>query len=93
MPSFPTMFKGMMFSVRLPNKSIPYRKSIFMYFPRILVILSKHTCTPLHLYQQLDMPEKEWGDFMDALDCLFALGKVDLPSSGGKLRYAQRNTL
>ena len=63
-----------------------------MYFPRILTILSKRACAPLHLYQRLDLTEKNWGDFLDALDCLYALGKIDLQSSGGKLRYADRNT-
>ena len=87
MPSYPTMSKGVMFSVRLPNKSIPYGKSVFMYFPKILANLSKRACSPLQLYQKLDLPTKEWGDYLDALDCLYALGKIDMSPDGGKLRY------
>ena len=64
-----------------------------MYFPRILTILSKRPSTPLRLYQKLDMPKKDWGDYMDALDCLYALEKIDLSPDGGKLRYVDRNPL
>lgn len=64
-----------------------------MYFPRILTILSKRACTPLRLYQKLDLLNKNWGDYMDALDCLYALGKIDLSPNGGKLRYVDRNPL
>ena len=80
-----------MFSVRLPNKSIPYGKSIFMYFPRILQILAKRKHSPLNLYQKLDMADKDWGDYLDALDCLFALGAIELTKDGRLLRYVGRN--
>ena len=80
-----------MFSVRLPNKSIPYGKSVFMYLPRILQILAKRKYSPLQLYQKIEMAEKDWGDYMDALDCLFALSAIELSKDGRLLRYVGRN--
>ncbi len=73
--------------MRLPNKTTPYSRSIFPYFPRIAAALSHEDAAPMAVYNVLEIGGKNLGDYLDALDCLFAIGKLTL-TEGGLLHYA-----
>lgn len=73
----------------LPNKIVPYEKSVIVYFPLVLKELKKHgVIPPLALFNKVR--KKKLSDvvvFVDVLDCLFALGKVELDEEKGVLKY------
>ena len=72
--------------MRLPSKTTPYDRSVFRYFSRIAATLRSADEAPMDLFDQIEVDDKTIGDYLDALDCLFALGKIDL-TEGGKLHY------
>ena len=73
--------------MRLPNKTTPYNRSIIPYFPRIAAALSAEDAAPMTVYNVLEIEGKNVGDYLDALDCLFAIGRLTL-TEGGLLHYA-----
>lgn len=73
--------------MRLPSKTTPYERSVIPYFSRIAGILENGDAAPQTVYEKLDMKDKNRGDYLDALDCMYALGRVEL-TEGGLLHYA-----
>jgi len=43
--------------------------------------------SPKELFELTASCKKDMGDFLSALDCLFALGKIELNEEGGILHY------
>ena len=64
--------------MRLPSKVTPYSSSIVALFPIILETLTIRDMTPNELLEQIRTDRFNMGDFLSALDCLFALGKIEL---------------
>ena len=73
--------------MRLPNKVTDYKSSILFYFPLILGALEQRDASPSDLYQGLKNKKISIGEYIDALDCLFALGKIELDEDRRVLRY------
>lgn len=73
--------------MRLPNKVTPYASSVVSRFSDILGALQEKDMSPKELFELTTSGKKDMGDFLSALDCLFALGKVELVEEGGVLRY------
>ena len=73
--------------MRLPNKTTPCNRSIIPYFPRIAAVLSEEDAAPMTVYNVIEIDGKNVGDYLDALDCLFAVGSITL-TEGGLLHYA-----
>lgn len=73
--------------MKLPSKTTPYERSIIPYFSRIAAILSTGEADPMRLFDQIEWKDKVIHDYLDALDCMFALGKIEL-TEGGLLRNA-----
>lgn len=71
--------------MKLPSKSTPYENSIISLFPIILSPLKEKDCSVLELYKQTAL--ENIGDYVSALDCLYALGKVEMIKEGGLLHY------
>lgn len=71
----------------MPNKVTPYANSVIARYPDILSALRVKDMSPKELFEQTTSGKKDMGDFLSALDCLFALGKIDLIESGGLLHY------
>lgn len=72
--------------MRLPNKVISYSNSIVSRFPDILEALMHRDMSPKELFELTTSGKKNMGDFLSALDCLFALGKIELIEEGKVLR-------
>lgn len=68
--------------MRLPSKVTPYEKSVIASFPVILAYLERQDISPKDLFEIIVSDENDMGDFLSALDCLFALGKIDLLEEG-----------
>ena len=77
--------------MRLPNKVTPYTNSVVARFPDILETLMQRDMSPKELFELTTAGKKDMGDFLSALDCLFALGKIELIEERGMLRYVDGN--
>jgi hypothetical protein len=73
--------------MRLPNKVTTYKESVISFFPAILSILEKDALTPGELLNSMCTDDMDINDFISALDCLFAIGKVNYIEEGGLLGY------
>lgn len=79
--------------MRLPNKVTSYTNSIIALFPYILEALSQRDMSPKELYERTMTQKKNMADFLSALDCLFALGKIKLIEGERTLRYVERDSM
>jgi len=79
--------------MRLPNKVTSYANSVIARFPDILEALTQRDMSPKELFELTTSGKKDMGDFLSALDCLFALGKIELIEEGRVLRYVDRNSM
>ena len=72
--------------MRLPNKVISYNDSIISTFPMILGILKDKDYSIIELYDRI---KASWDIecYIDALDSLFALGKIEIDEDTRRLHY------
>ena len=73
--------------MRLPSKVTPYKSSILAKFPPILSILEKEDVSPEKLFQIVKKDFSDVGEYLETLDCLFALGKIVLLEKRSELHY------
>ncbi len=66
----------------LPNKTVSYKESIISRFPVVLKFISQKSVPVTELYQNLKKEFSSICMFVQTLDCLYALGKIDLNSEG-----------
>mgnify|MGYP001054692297 FL=1 len=78
--------------MRLPSRVTPYRNSTFAEFPKVLSLLKERDMYPQELYRQVKGKNFEVADFIEVMDCLYLLGRVEL-SKGGVLRYVDGSQL
>ena len=65
-----------MFLMKLPNKIVSYKESMLYKLPIILGVLNKNRISISELYMKISMEFDNINEFIDALDCLFALVKI-----------------
>lgn len=63
--------------MRLPNKLFSYNESVLAKLP-ILLDLLREPKTPHQLLEQLPTEMRSPFELIEALDCLFALSKIEL---------------
>ena len=73
--------------MKFPNKVTPYQASILAKFPMVLVLLEQQDMKPGDLYKKIKSKVSDVGEFLEILDCLYALGKIELNREGGALHY------
>jgi hypothetical protein len=73
--------------MRLPNKINSYNESIIAKFPIVLDVLEKGDLQVSVLYTAVRKSTDDVGDFMEILDCLYALGKVEFIEKERVLHY------
>ncbi len=67
--------------MKLPSKTTPYKRSVLSLFPGILSALKKQDMRVADLQKEFsDVP---FGDFISALDCLYALRAIELDEERG----------
>ena len=65
--------------MKFPSKVTSYKESIIAKFPVVLTILEKEDMTPSKLYTKVKKSKiKDIREFMEVLDCLYALNKIEL---------------
>ncbi len=75
--------------MKLPGKTTTYKNSVIALFPVILKLLRKNDMPVTDLYEQVNA---DYGNFTGALDCLYALGKIEL-NDGRLLHYVDTDSL
>ena len=75
----------------LPNKLFSYNESIISKFPIILQILKKSPCSVSGLYKRVQDNVTGVNEYIEILDCLHALSKIDYDEETEVLRYVVRN--
>lgn len=71
----------------LPNKLFSYEESILSRFPVVLSVLEEKPMRVSELYKKLNDYFESVNDFIEILDCLYALGKIELNGEEGVLKY------
>lgn len=75
--------------MKFPNKVISYKESIIANFPKVLSLLEIREYDVFSLYNDLSK-KMSIGDFVNTLDCLFALNKIVL--NEGVISYVNKNS-
>ena len=79
--------------MRLPSRVTPYRNSTLAKFPVVLSELQKMDMSPQILYARVKSKYFTISDFIEVLDCLYMLRKIEFVPGRGLLRYVERNKL
>jgi len=75
----------------LPNKLFSYNQSILPKFPIVLSELKSKPMGVHELYKRVIRKMSGVNEFMETLDCLYALGKIEYDEKKEVLRYVIRN--
>ena len=73
--------------MKLPSKVITYKSSTIAKFPIILSVLREQDMAPSSLYKKVKSKVEDVGEFIEILDCLYALRKIELIDHLGVLHY------
>ena len=73
--------------MRLPSKVTPYRNSTLAKFPLILSELKKNDMSPDELFKFVKSKDLNAAEFIEILDCLYLLDKVELIPGKELLHY------
>jgi len=79
--------------MRLPSKVNTFSDSVIALFAPILDRLEKQDMTPRELFAVTKTKVSEISIYLDALDCLFALGKIQIPEGTEVLRYVKKDNV
>ncbi len=71
--------------MQLPNKIVSFKESVLYKFPIILCELEKNKISINELYMKTMKSFKSIDEFIDVLDCLFALNKIQYDEESGRL--------
>ena len=70
----------------LPSKVTPYTESVFSKMPAFLRQLEYQDMAVLDLFNAVQSDVLNVGEFIEVLDCLYALKKVEISPNGSTLR-------
>ena len=73
--------------MKFPSKVTSYKDSILVKFPMILSYLEAEDMKPEALYKKVKSKVIDIGEFLEILDCLYALGRVEIIGERGLLHY------
>ena len=71
--------------MKWPSKVTPYKKSTLSLFPYFLNEIKKCDITPNDLFKKTKKKVNDIREFVEILECLFALNKIEL--KGDKIHY------
>lgn len=72
--------------MRLPSKVTPFKASVLAKLPMLLKILQERDIRAGELYHKVKSRMSP-ADFIEAMDCLFLLGKVEFIAGTEVLHY------
>lgn len=73
--------------MRLPSKVTSYKDSTFVKFPVILGYLKDGDMRPDDLFKKVKAKNFSVVDYMEVLDCLYMLGKIEMKPGKEVLHY------
>lgn len=79
--------------MRLPSKVTPFRRSILFKFPVVIKVLQQGDIRPGDLFQRVKRNGIDMADFIEILDGLYLLGRIDFLPGKGVLHYVEENTV
>jgi len=79
--------------MRMPSKVNSYSDSVISLFAPILEKLEEQDMTPHELLEATRTKVSEISVFLDALDCLYKLGQIEIPEGMEVLRYVKTNNM
>lgn len=79
--------------MRMPSKVNSFSDSVIALFVPILEKLEKRDMTPHDLLVAIRTMVSEISIFLDALDCLYKLGRIEIPEGTEVLRYVKKNNV
>lgn len=71
----------------LPNKLFNYKESILPKLPMVMKVLKKEPLGVQELYKRIEKELSGVNEYIDILDCLYALQKIEYDDNEGVLRY------
>ena len=77
--------------MRLPNKLYSYEESTLSKFPIVLRALRDSDSGVTELYERIKKSVPDVSEYMEILDSLYALGKIDSDDKEAVLRYVERD--
>ena len=77
--------------MRLPNKLYSYEESALSKFPLVLKALRRSDSGVTELYGRIKKVVPDVSEYIEILDCLYALGKIDIDDKEEVLRYVERD--
>lgn len=79
--------------MRLPNKLYSYEESTLSKFPIVLRALRDSDSGVTELYERIKNKKSvpDVSEYMEILDSLYALGKIDIDDKEAVLRYVERD--
>lgn len=79
--------------MRLPSKVTPYRKSTLSKFPVVLSVLREQDMSPIDLFVKVKGRGIDMADFVEILDCLYMLEKIELYPEKEVLHNVERDSM
>lgn len=76
-----------------PNKLFTYRESVISKFPLALQLLQENSMSVGDLYKALNKQLSGVSEFMDLIDCLYALNKIEFDEEEEVLRCVEGDYL
>lgn len=74
--------------MKLPNKLFSYNESVISKFPFVLEkVYEKENISIMELYHSIYTKFEDISEFLQVLDCLYALGKIEYESNLGRISY------
>ena len=73
--------------MRLPSKVTPFRASVLATFPLLLKEISAGDIGVMGLFNKVKSEIGDTADFLESLECLFALKKIELTGQPEVLHY------
>ena len=72
-----------------PDKLFTYKESVISKFPAVLDVIRIQPITIKDLYVAVNTEVTGTSEFMDVLDCLYALGRITLDKDKEVLQYVE----
>ena len=73
--------------MRFPSKNTSFSESIIAKYPLVLGALVRSDMTVSVLYHSVKDTTEDIGEFIEIMDCLYALGKLELNVETRSLHY------
>ena len=79
--------------MRLPSKVTPYKKSDLSKLPLAIKLLQEGDIGPVELFRKMKQSNVDIVDYIEIMDCLYLLGRIDFLPLTEVLHYVEEDTV